>query len=199
MTRQSNQTIHCPNCEAIITMETSFGRWIRKRKDLDSHKEGIVCSDVDYIVHRYKVGRDGRNVQCIMFIEVKTIGTEPRQTQQDTLHLLDQFLNNRRETPTKRNAKRRLGSARNTAYSVIAAGDVTVWAFGGYILQFEHTGPHDSGWIRWGPKRREISEDQLAALLRFDLDPDTLAPLEIRSHHASAVPPLFSGIPLDSR
>jgi SAM-dependent methyltransferase len=89
------------------------------------------------------------------------------------------------------------GLINHPAYSVILGQDVTAWFFGGYLLQFSGTGPHDSEWIKWGPKRREITEEQLAALLRFDLDPDTLGPLEIRRHHASPMPPLFSGIPLE--
>jgi hypothetical protein len=181
----------------MTTAETGFSRWMRSRKDLDSEM-GVVCCDMDYPVLRYKTAC-GRTVQCVMFVEVKTHGKEPDLWQQDLLCFMDQFLNNRRTTPTKKNLKRQAALARTKVYSAKLKTDVTCWAFGGYLLQFEKTGPDDSDWIKWGPRRREITEDQLAALLRFDLDPDTLGPLEIRSHHATAIPPLLSGIPLDAR
>lgn len=160
------------------------------REDLDS-RDGIVCCDMDYIVHRYKTADDGRDVQCIMFVEVKTRSGEPSASQKDTLLLIDQFLNNRRNTPTKTNEKKTVDSARTKAFSSVARKEVTVRAFGGYVLQFEHTGPDDSSWIRWGPCRTEIDVDTLAKLLRFDLDPDTLMPLDLRRHHKPREIPLF--------
>lgn len=159
------------------------------REDLRS-EDGIVCCDMDYLVHRYKTAADGRDVQCIMFVEVKTRGAGLTDSQRDTLVLLDQYLNNRRETPTKKNSKRVLNEARTKAFSVVSRKYVMVRAFGGYLLQFQHTGP-DDGWIKWGPKRIEITPDQLAAIIRFDLDPDTLAPMDLRRHHKPPDLPLF--------
>jgi len=42
--------------------------------------------------------------------------------------------------------------------------------------------------------KRQIDEEQLTKILRFDLDPDTLRPLELRVHHPDpkdGVPHLF--------
>jgi hypothetical protein len=36
--------------------------------------------------------------------------------------------------------------------------------------------------MRWDEK--PITQEQLTKLLRFDLDPDTLRPLDLRNHHA---------------
>lgn len=192
MTRAYHQKLQCSNCGCWTTAETGFSRWIRERQDLKS-EDGIVCCDIDYIVHKYK-GRpqDGRSVQCLMFLEVKTRGSEPTKSQQDTLLLLDQFLNNQRQTPSKRRSKRQAAERPNKVFSVKAGMTITAKMFGGYLLQFEQTGPHDSKWIRWGARRREITSDQLAALLRFDLNPDTLAPLDLRSHHEQRELPLLN-------
>jgi hypothetical protein len=39
MTRQFNQTFHCPNCKTWNTAETMFGRWIRQNKLLDGGEQ----------------------------------------------------------------------------------------------------------------------------------------------------------------
>lgn len=153
------------------------------RTDLDSREVGITACDLDFIVHKYKTREDGKLIQCVMFIEVKTRGKDIEVSQSDTLAIIDQFLNNRCDTPTKKNSKRRTDGNRTQVYSPIMKRKVTVRAFGGYILQFEHTGPMDSQWIRWGSRRELITADQLAQLIRFDIDPDTLAPFDVRSHH----------------
>jgi hypothetical protein len=181
MTRQYNHLIHCINCGAEITAETGFSRWVRTREDLHSIRDGVVVSDLDYIVHKYRTEL-GRDFQCFMFIEVKSRKGQPTKSQSDTLLLVDQFLKNRRSTPTKKGPRQATGAPLK-AFSLAAGKEVTVRAFGGYVLQFEQTGPLDSKWIRWGAQRQEINSDQLAALLRFDLDPDTLAPMDWRSHH----------------
>lgn len=197
MTRQFHQKYQCSNCGCWTTAETGFSRWLRERGgpggDLRP-EDGFVCCDMDYIVHRYKTDRYGRDVQCIMFVEVKTRGGEPTKSQADTLVLIDQFLNNRRHTPTKSSGKRSLNGTRSRALSLVVGREVTVRAYGGYLLQFEQTGPDDSAWIRWGRNRTEITPDQLAQILRFDIDPETLKSNEdFRSHHKPRELPLLSG------
>lgn len=191
MTRPFNIHVQCANCGCMTTAETGFSRWIRERDDLDSRDAGIVCNDIDYVIHKYKTADDSRDLQLLMVVEVKTRGAEPGPTQKDTIGLLDQFLRNRRDTPTKITDRRRLESAPVKAFSLIGKREISVRAFGVFTLQFENTGPHDSGWIKWGPRRVEISEEQLAALLRFDLDPDTLEPIDLRRHHAPPELTLF--------
>lgn len=195
MTRPCHTHIQCPICRSLITIETGFGRWIRERRDLGSVKIGLAVNDVDFSVHRYKTDAWGRDLQLFMEIEVKTHGAEPSKSQSDTLVLKDQLLNNRKNTPTKINAKSQASYAIRRAYSLQHKKVITVWSFGCYLLQFEQIGPDDSQWIKWGKRRTIITEDQLAALLRFDLDPDTLQPLDLRSHHRRPSVPLLENMP----
>lgn len=191
MTRRCNQVFQCANCGCISTAETGFSRWLRERKDLDSNDIGLVFIDSDLWIHRYKTTKEGRDLQCIMWCEIKGHGREPTDAQKDTLLIIDQFMNNRRETPTKKNAKHQTDDRPQKVLSWKLKRQTTVWAFGGFLLQFENTGP-DDGWIRWGKKRDLITPDMLAALIRFDLDPETLKPLDLRSHHPHRQLPLLN-------
>lgn len=180
MTRPFNIKYQCHNCGCMTTAETGFGRWLRENKSLDSKEAAVVCNDVDYIVHKYKT-HEGRQVQCLMFVEVKTNGADMSPQQRDTQGLVYQFLNNRRQNIHKSKPLQVDGRPRN-AKSLMTGLMVDVRSFGVHLLQFEKTGPHDSEWIKWD--RVDISEHQLVGLLRFDLDPDSLGPLDLRLHHA---------------
>jgi len=57
-------------------------------------------------------------------------------------------------------------------------------------LQFEKTCPDDSAWIKWDGK--EITPDQLVELLRFEIHPLTLKPMDARDHHRQKSFPLLS-------
>ena len=178
MTRPFNQQIHCPNCRTLITHETSFGRWIRNNPDLDSQK-GFCVIDQDYLIHRFKV--DGkREFQCIMQVEIKTFGAEPSDAQRDTLHIWNQLTRNRKETPTKK-LRFQAGGTATECYSLMLKRYINVRCFGSHVLTFSDLGPDESEWIEWDKKR--ISEETLVALLRFDVDPDTLKPIDLRNHH----------------
>ena len=179
MTRQFNATYHCNNCQTWQTQETMFGRWIRGNKELDSAK-GYCVTDQDYWIHRFKI--DGnRGFQCIMMVEIKTHGAELSDAQRDTLWLIDQITRNRRQTPTKQSMRVQAGIGPSTVRSIIAKGEVTLKAFGAHVLTFSGLGPDDSEWIKWNGKT--ITVDVLTQLLRFDLDPDTLKPIDLRNHH----------------
>lgn len=189
MTKPFHQTMLCPRCGAVQTIETGFSRWVRSRKDLDSNEVGLGCCDADQIYHRFKTAKDGREVQCLMFVEVKTFAAVPSPSQRDTLVLIDQFLNNQRNTPSRQRTKRQAENRPLVAWSVMKQTNVRVYAFGAYLLQFERSSPLD-GWTRWGRKRLDISADQLAGLLRFDLNPETLGPMDFRRHHRDPTPNL---------
>lgn len=179
MTSSFRQKIQCTNCGIQITAETSFSRWIRERADLDSNGFGISVMDMDYIVHRYRTEL-GRKFQCIMVVEVKTHNAKMSDAQRDTAHVINQIMRNRKQTPTK-NVQWQAGNGPLTVYSIYTKSKVVLRAFGVHVVTFEKLGPDDSQWIKWDGK--EISADQLAALLRFDLDPDTLNPMDWRRHH----------------
>jgi len=53
-----------------------------------------------------------------------------------------------------------------------------------HVLRFSGLGPDDSKFIEWDDK--DINADTLTDLLRFDLDPDTLKPIDLRNHHQTA-------------
>jgi len=192
MTRPYTQQFHCPNCKTMHTAETLFGRWIRNCKSLDS-RLGYSVSDQDYWIHRYKTNTDSigtREFQLLMLVEIKTFGTELSDAQTDTLHMANQLMRNRMQTPTK-DLRYQAGEAPLEVYSAMLRRVVQMRAYGMHVLTFSHLGPDDSEWMTWD--RQQITEDQLIALLRFDLDPDTLGPLDLRRHHAprSIGPGLF--------
>ena len=178
MTRQFNQQIHCPNCQTWITHETSFGRWIRNNKDLDSSK-GYCVSDQDYWIHRFKTFRN-RDFQLLMLVEIKTMGAALTTAQKDTLHLVNQIMRNRKQTPTKE-LKFQLGNTIAKTYSIMAGKEVLVRLYGMHALTFSGLGPNDSEWITWD--KYDVDIETLTSILRFDLDPDTLKPIDLRNHH----------------
>ena len=181
MTRQFNAQFHCPNCKTWQTQETSFGRWIRNNPDLDSAK-GYCVIDQDYKIHQYKT-HGNREFQCMMEVEIKTMGADLSPAQSDTLWISDQLLRNRRDTPTKseRQKRRQSGAGVSSVYSQMQHRYVRIRHYGVHVLTFSGLGPDDSEWIRWD--KTMIDEATLTKILRLDLDPDTLKPLDLRNHH----------------
>ena len=169
-------------------METAFGRWIRNHPRLDSG-DGFAFVDQDYWCHQFKTHSQGRDFQLIMGIEIKTRQGSLSASQRDTLYIVNQLMRNRRETPTKK-LKFQSGSASLKVHSIVANRSVNVKCFGIHLLQFSGMGPSDSDWMKWDGDM--INEDQLVQLLRFDLDPDTLNPVDLRSHHVQKEMPLLT-------
>lgn len=189
MTRQFNQQVHCPNCNTWITHETSFGRWIRNNKELDS-KIGYSVIDQDYWIHQYK-RHQSREFQCIMGIEIKTFGMELTDSQRDTLHIINQLMRNRRQV----NLNYQAGSGTTAlGKSTLTGKNIILRAYGMHVLTFSHLGPYDSEWISWDKKRINIKI--LTKILRFDLDPDTLRKLDLRLHHKNTVIEIEEKVPL---
>jgi hypothetical protein len=178
MTRPFNETVCCPYCGCTHTYEPAFGRWLRENEKLSSGKGYAVC-DVDYIIHKYKTS-GYREFQCIMWVEIKTNGSKLKLSQQDTLEIVNQMLRNRKETPTKK-CKYQAGSSIITVFSRFLRRKVTLKSFGVHVLTFSAWGPNDSKTMLWDGK--EINESILTQLCAFNLDPDTLKPLDLRSHH----------------
>lgn len=178
MTRQHFQQFHCPNCQTWHSAETSFGRWVRNNKALDSGS-GFSVIDCDFWVHKFKTFRS-REFQLIMLVEIKTNGAQLSDAQKDTLHIANQVMRNRSETPTKER-RFQAGYSIVKARSLMLGRNVLVKCHGVHSLVFSGLGPDDSDSIQWD--RKEIDELQLTQLLAFDLDPDTLNPIDLRSHH----------------
>jgi len=179
MTRTFNHTIKCTECGHTHTTESEFGRWMRHHPQLES-MDGIVCFDLDILMHRYKHITDGkgdRSIQCVMFIEIKSEMTPPTASQRDTLYMIDQVMRNRRKTvnSTPRAQAQRFDGTDprhlTKVWSAMLKRDVTLQMYGGHLLQLDHTSPANSKQMVWD-KKHDITHDQLIGLLRFEIDPD---------------------------
>lgn len=178
MTIEFRQSTPCPNCGYDIPLETPFSQWIRERKDYDS-KIGFVLMDKDLIVHRYMTNND-RTIPYIMCVEVKTKNREMDATQRDTFWTFSQLIRNRRITPT---SKIPMQSNPHTLkiYSSFNLRYFHIRSFGGHVLRLSETTPDDSKTILWDEKKIDL--DTLMKLLKFELNPDTLGPIDNRLHH----------------
>lgn len=187
MTRPHGSQFYCPNCQTFHTAESGFGRWIRNNPELDSVK-GFCVIDQDYWIHAYKTF-ENREFQCIMAVEIKTHGSKVSKAQRDTLHIVNQLLRNRRSTPTKED--RRANAGIRTVHSAMLNREINLKSFGVFVLTFSGLGPDDSEIITWGggdgrARHTPITMGELTGLLRFDLDPDTIKPIDLRNHHRTA-------------
>jgi hypothetical protein len=151
-------------------------------------QDGIVRFDCDVLLHRYKFPCDkksSRNIQCLMFLEVKTFGAEPTMAQRDTLSIMSQALRNRRRNIHRLKRGRHLDDhvPLALAFSWLLGRDVRLKMFGGHLLQLSADDPATSEWIAWD--RRRIQPADLVALLRFELDPDSLNPIDWRRRYST--------------
>lgn len=198
MTRSMNSKICCERCGHQTTVETHFERWMRGHSGLDSSM-GVVRFDADILLHKYKDVSDSfgdRQIQALMFVEVKTFGAMPSKCQWDTLGFFDQVLRNRRDNMySKLSARNATGVLAITrAWSSMLGRDVDVRMFGGHLLRFEKNGPDDSQWIKWGSlchgkgyEELDITEEDLVNLLSFNANPDNpTAKLDIRRRSRGA-------------
>lgn len=181
MTRSFNAEFHCASCKSWQTQETAFGRWIRNNPRLDS-RDGYAVTDQDYWIHYYRT-EHGRQFQLIMGVEIKTMGRDLSNSQKDTLHIINQLMRNRRQTPTKE-LKHQAGNSPAKVRSLMLGREVFLKAYGMHVLRFSHLGPEDSEWMTWDNK--QINAERLTDILAFNLDPDTLNPIDLRNHHIPA-------------
>ena len=185
MTRPFEGKYHCANCKTWQTQETDLGRLVRTHPELSSAL-GYVVTDLDWMVTEYKVIHQyktqyGRTFQLMMIVESKIMGAEISDTQRDTLQMRNQIISNRRQTPTK-DLVYQAGVVPTEVYSSLSGKKILLRVFGVHSLRFSGLGPSDSEWIKWDKK--EITIEQLVGLFRFNLDPDTLKPIDLRNHHA---------------
>jgi len=116
-----------------------------------------------------------------MMVEIKTHGADLTMAQRDTLLTFDQIMRNRRRTPTKALRRQIDNNVNRKIKSWVTGKEVVLKAFGAHSLIFSGLGPDDSEWIKWDNKLIDIYI--LTNLLRFDLDPDELVPIDFRNHH----------------
>lgn len=163
MTRAFNVTYRCQHCHSDTTAETGFGRWMRNHPALDI-SEGIVRTDTDHVILRYKTYPGGRDFQLLMLLEVKERGAYPRADQKDIFSFVNQISVKKGKQVNGASTWHtwKLWSWKNERY-------VTVRYFGYHLLQFEGTNPKDSDWIKWNGKK--IDEGTLVALLSMERVP----------------------------
>lgn len=169
MTRTFNEKIRCPQCGYEHTAETDLERWIRNHPQLQSNL-GLVRFDLDILLHKYMTHEDGkgvRDLQSMMFVEVKTFMGNCSPAQADTLGILDQGLRNRKPNI---NSTPRPQMRGDKAWSKMANKYVTLKMLGGHKLQLDGTDPNNSSLIMWD--NDPISTQELIELLLFVRDPD---------------------------
>lgn len=186
MTRSFRTQATCSHCGNPTTLETPFERWIRAQPDLDSVQTGLVRFDLDILLHRYKFlhdGRGSRQVQALMFVEAKSYMAEPSASQRDTLNLLNQVLRNRRQNIHQRPGRQIQHTLLSKAYSTVMRQDIDLWLRGGHLLQLEGTRPTPGERLLWDG--REIDTSVLKGLFRFEIDADSLRPIDMRRRYQS--------------
>lgn len=156
--------------------DTPFGHWLRQRPEIDSRH--FVASDIDWVLHRYRPEVDSvgtREINYMMFLEVKTFGADLNFSQAESLWFQHQLF---QQKQGKRNLLMQGGRARRA-----------VWHFGVSVLRMQTDSPSsgDIMWCRFDSigtlQWKLISEHQLIQLFRFDLHPDSLNPMSARRHH----------------
>jgi hypothetical protein len=156
--------------------DSPFGAWLRRQPELSS--QHFVASDIDWVIHRYKPEIDSvgsREVNYMMFVEVKTFSANLTPSQHESLWFQHQFFQ----------AKQ----GKKLLMLVGGKSRRAVWHFGVSVLVFTGHSPEDSQ-IKWGRfisdgslTFRDITKHELVRLLRFDLHPDILNPMSARRHH----------------
>lgn len=156
--------------------DVEFMAWLRANPFLRSVSEetAFVATDVDFIGHCYKIKvRDKigtRQIQGIMFVEVKTRGGNIASSQLDTLYKLNLFKGQRKTF------------------------EGTIIFHGVFFLLLDGTTPSNSKDMKWGifPKEgstliwKKINPKQLEQLLRFEINPQNLSHNAYRRHHKTS-------------
>ena len=156
--------------------QSGFLGWLRDNKRLDSIKRGMVATDCDLWIHKYKT-LGSRQYQFLMLLEIKEHGKQIDKWQRDTLHIANQLLRNRRNKTKYQAAD---GPRVSSVYSVSAGRHVSVCCFGVHSLIIHGDGRDtDKCKLTWDSKHK-ISAPQLESLLLFELDPDDLSVLDHR-------------------
>jgi hypothetical protein len=156
--------------------QLGFLGWLRDNPRLDSIKQGVVATDCDLWIHKYKT-LGSREYQFLMLLEIKEHGKQVDKWQRDTLHIANQLLRNRRnKTKFQKSSEPRI----ERVFSVLANKHVNVCCFGVHSLIIHGDGRKtDTCRLTWD-SQHEITVGQLESLLLFDIDPDDLNKLDHR-------------------
>ena len=160
---------------------------MRGHPALDSVRDSVVRFDLDVLLHKYRVESDkagSRDLQCMMFIEVKTNGADVTPAQQDTLSLLAQVLHNRR--PNMHQGKLGRHATDHVPFCKAKSQKIgrviALRLYGGHLLRMSGVDPATSDWMTWDNKAIDV--DVLVQLLKFNLDPLRLTPIDWRRRYS---------------
>lgn len=148
---------------------------------------GIVRTDADHIICRYKTSLDGRDFQLMMIVEVKERGAEPDKSQTDVLSFLRQLCERK---GTQMRGKKTVAAVK--LKSRLLDRFIHFRFYGVHLLQFQNTSPADSSWIKWN--RKEVTADVLTGILameRIPTDPSRMMIEVLRDRHNKTRQPLL--------
>lgn len=174
--------------------------WIRGHNELDSRRDCIYISDSDLWVQRYGHRRTrlpgyDRRVQYLMLVEIKTHSRDMDDGQRDLFAIVNELLRTKAWKDQRLAGAFVAGHMQNArkVWSWIADEWVQIHCFGVHKLRLSGSTPDDSDSVTWDRNEQQITREQLVGLLRFDLSPDTLRPMEHREHkrRLDAPPTLF--------
>lgn len=160
--------------------QSSFSQWVRCNSRLDSFYECVTNHDIDWIWHCYltrNAPKDLRRVQHIMLIEEKSHAADLSDAQRDVMWFIHQAL----EYVDK------IGSLK--FQSAMKGDKVRVRYWGYHKLRYEGDDIAVADKVWWD--NHLIDLEQLENILRFELSPKTLTPIDSRSHHSHRNLPLF--------
>lgn len=188
MTAQWREIVNCSNCGSATSSEQPWKQWIRSHQDLDSRKQCLCLGDSDLWVQRYGTRLDrrriDRDVMHLMMVEVKTHNAELDASSTDRLRIINDLLrtNTWRDHRERDNGRFIDGHDQNTRIvaSYIAGRKVRVICYGVHLLRISGQTFPASQVIAWDGKK--ISCEDLLKLLRYELHPDSLLPMEHRAH-----------------
>ena len=153
-----------------------FGAWVRAQPTIESHESGLVVTDIDWCFHKYAPHIDSlgsREVQLMMYVELKCYNATPTPSQLETLALLHQICASKGKVHRPNRPP------------------TTLWHFGVYVLRLLGTSPVQHPQCQWGIfgddatlHWQTLHTARLVEVLGFTRRPDTLDPLNLRRHHA---------------
>jgi hypothetical protein len=161
--------------------------WIRDHESLDSKEKCLSIGDTDLWVHKFGSREThhrgvNRDYQYIMMVEIKCNGADLNGPQRDTLMNINHILRTKALRTVRNEGKFFDGNPDYTTYvqGHIAGKPIQLHAYGVHKLRMSGHTPDDSKWLTWDDK--PITRIQLLQILSFEIHPDSLRPMEDRTH-----------------
>jgi hypothetical protein len=168
-----------------------FGRWLRSERALDSIQATLNVSDIDWILNKYQTCIDAqgsRDVQCAMWVELKTYKAKVGLPQQDLLFKHHQRL-----------------CKKGLVRSLMGPESIMLWHYGVCFLRLENDIPRNGDTMRWGwfldngqiEWRRTKDVKKVIELLGFVRRPDMPEQkLKFSRHHKTRKVTIVERVPI---